>query len=331
MCSVSVIIPAFNLGPYLERAVVSVLNQTHPPIEILIVDNNSSDETLQVARQLEQSHDIVRIIQESQQGAPFARNRGLKEAKGEWIQYLDGDDLLLPEKLEYQLASVTPNVAFITSATIERQLDGSEIEIPLINHTWKGLFDGGGSLGFTSSILWRKSALHVVNGWNTHLKRHQEYDLMFRLLVAGYQSEIAPRAYTIKCRRPSGQISDIPYSEILLSSLALRSRILHHALSSPEIDRETMYFLFTKYFWRYTRLRVRRPDYALQIKQEYVKKLITPRIRRKYPLLYIIESRSDLYALYKQSKAAFGTRGLLGKIIGHRKVLGWLLIAIQQL
>ncbi len=332
MSSVSVVIPAFNIGPFLARAVHSVLNQTHLPIEVLIIDNHSGDETLQIARELEAQYgQIIRVLQEPNRGAPHARNRGLREVKGTWIQFLDGDDLLLPRKIEYQLGYIDSGAGFITSPAVERAVDGRESEITVVNHIWKGLFLGGGGLGFTSSILWNTEAIRAVDGWNSSLKRHQEYDLMFRMLVAGFKGVIAPVAHTIKCKRSSGQISDIPYPDILVSSLALRSRILHHALSDPEMDLETLHYLFNKYFLRYTRLRVRRPDYAAQVKQRYFKKVITPAIKRKYPYIYLLQARCDLYAFYKQSKAVLGKRGLLGKLIGSKNVFLWLAITTHQL
>src|ERR1035438_6648430 len=96
---VSIIIPCFNHGHFLAEAVESALEQTHSKKEVIIVDDGSTDNTAQVARQF---GDKVRYCWQKNRGLSGARNRGLSEARGEYIQFLDADDLLMPEKLEEQ-------------------------------------------------------------------------------------------------------------------------------------------------------------------------------------------------------------------------------------
>lgn len=98
---VSIIIPCYNAAPWLAETLKSTLVQTWKNIEIIIVDDGSKDNSLSVAKSFESSQ--VKVISQINQGASVARNAALKEAQGDFIQYLDADDLLAPDKIEIQL------------------------------------------------------------------------------------------------------------------------------------------------------------------------------------------------------------------------------------
>jgi glycosyltransferase involved in cell wall biosynthesis len=98
---VSVIIPAYNGDRYIVQAVESVLGQTFTDLEIIVVDDGSSDRTYQV---LQPYLDRISYIYQENQGVAAARNRGIKEAKGDLIAFLDQDDFFLSDKLASQVA-----------------------------------------------------------------------------------------------------------------------------------------------------------------------------------------------------------------------------------
>ena len=103
---VSTIIPVHNRPVLLREAVASVLAQTYRPIEIIIVDDGSTDETGREAEALAEAHSEVRAIHRENGGPGAARETGRLAARGEFIQYLDSDDLLLPTKFELQVAGL---------------------------------------------------------------------------------------------------------------------------------------------------------------------------------------------------------------------------------
>ena len=103
---VSTIIPVHNRPALLREAVASVLAQTYRPIEIIIVNDGSTDETGSEAEALASSHPEVRTIHRKNGGPGAARETGRLAARGEFIQYLDSDDLLLPKKFELQVAGL---------------------------------------------------------------------------------------------------------------------------------------------------------------------------------------------------------------------------------
>lgn len=105
--TVSIIVNCFNQGRYLERSVKSVLEQTFKDIECIIVDDGSTDNTREMAEQLMSVDPRVKYFYKQNGGLPAARNFGVEKAKGEWIQCLDSDDWIHPEKTEFQLKHLT--------------------------------------------------------------------------------------------------------------------------------------------------------------------------------------------------------------------------------
>ncbi len=104
---VSTVIPVYNRSAMLKSAVSSVLQQTWRPIEVIIVDDGSNDDTLQAANELKQQYpDIVHVISIPNSGPGPAREAGRQMAQGEFIQYLDSDDRLLPEKFAIQVEAL---------------------------------------------------------------------------------------------------------------------------------------------------------------------------------------------------------------------------------
>ncbi len=106
---VSTIIPVHNRPELLREAVASVLAQTYRPVEIIIVDDGSTDETGREAEALAEVHSEVRAIHRLNGGPGAARETGRLAARGEFIQYLDSDDLVLPPKFELQIAGLREN------------------------------------------------------------------------------------------------------------------------------------------------------------------------------------------------------------------------------
>lgn len=100
--TVSVVIPSYNSADYLRAAIESARAQTHRSLEIIVVDDGSTDGSLDIAREYE---DPVRVVTQTNSGVSVARNRGIDDARGEWIGFLDADDLWEPTKLERQMAT----------------------------------------------------------------------------------------------------------------------------------------------------------------------------------------------------------------------------------
>lgn len=105
---VSVIMPSYNTGEYIAASIESVLAQTYPNWELLIVDDCSTDSTVEVIRRYQDPR-IILLKNKTNSGAALSRNYGLREAKGRWIAFLDSDDTWEPAKLEKQLRFMQEN------------------------------------------------------------------------------------------------------------------------------------------------------------------------------------------------------------------------------
>ncbi|HHX61238.1 MAG TPA: glycosyltransferase family 2 protein [Epulopiscium sp.] len=205
---ISIIIPCYNVEDYIEECVHSAFAQTYTHIEVICIDNNSSDGTWLKLQLLKQHYPQLIIDKEPKPGAPAARNKGLLLAKGDWIQFLDADDLLLPNKIEHQVQLIQkqPNAIFIAGATIKRDVEGKETTvIPQEGNPFKSLFIT--QLGNTCSNLWNRLYLDKIGGWDETLQSSQEADLMFRLLQLSEEVIIDSKPLTIVRERESGQIS----------------------------------------------------------------------------------------------------------------------------
>ena len=122
---ISVIIPAFNSEATLARALDSVLGQTAPAHEIIVVDDGSQDGTADVAA----SFEGVRLLRQENRGVSAARNRGVEEASGDWVAFLDADDYYYPWRLEETIKAVAkvPGADFVTGNFEYRTAEGELI------------------------------------------------------------------------------------------------------------------------------------------------------------------------------------------------------------
>lgn len=208
---ISVIIPTFNVEEYIKDCQLSVLSQTHQPLEIICIATGSSDRTIQQIEAFVEEFrvDFLRLFHESKRGAPFARNLGLKHARGNWVQFLDADDLLSPTKLESQVSLIqeAENVDFIVATSKYLDNEGTlSYRYPLSNDSWLALVSV--ELGNTCSNLFWRTAVEAIHGWDVALKSSQEYDLMFKLLRDGARPIFDFEPLTTIRQRRFGSISN---------------------------------------------------------------------------------------------------------------------------
>ena len=111
---ISVIVPAYNVKPYLEKCVKSIIAQTYPNIEIIIVDDGSSDGTTGLCDELQSKFQTVRAIHQKNSGVTKARLTGIENASGQWIGFVDGDDAITPDMYEVLYRNAIENDADIS-------------------------------------------------------------------------------------------------------------------------------------------------------------------------------------------------------------------------
>ncbi|MBE9228701.1 glycosyltransferase family 2 protein [Phormidium sp. LEGE 05292] len=106
---ISVIMAAYNASEFIAQAIESILNQTYREFEFIIVDDGSTDNTLEIAKRYAEKDSRVRVIQSSHIGMSAVRNLGVSESKYPWIAIMDADDIALPEKFEKQIKAIQEN------------------------------------------------------------------------------------------------------------------------------------------------------------------------------------------------------------------------------
>lgn len=199
---ISIVIPAFNAENFLPTAIDSALeavDHLSGNWEIILVDNNSRDGTLRIMHEYrDRLPGLITVTRAVRQGPPAARNEGLRLAKGEWIQFLDADDRLFPDKIRSQLALATARTEWIISGYRHLYPDGQTDDTLPHSDPWKGLVFQW-RIGQTSSNLYRRSTLRRVGDWNVNFPNIDDPELHFRLLADGAHYVIDPevRSYYV--------------------------------------------------------------------------------------------------------------------------------------
>lgn len=225
---VSIIIPAYNAEAWLHRAMASAMAQEGVTFEVILVDNNSADGTYALLEDYASQYpQRVIIARELRQGSAAARNHGLHLARGEWVQFLDADDELLPGKLVRQLALANPETDWIVGASIRRAVDGSKTLSVLNPDPWKGLVHNGG-LGDTNANLMRRKMLLGVDGQNEDLPNGVDTDLYFRLLQAGAMTANDPVPGAVYHDRAGFRLSELKGSASRQRSARLKAAVIAH-------------------------------------------------------------------------------------------------------
>jgi len=188
---VSTIIPVFNRPEMVREAVESVLRQSYPLIEVIVVDDGSTDDTAEVVRVLVATHHgVVRYVRNDNSGPGPARETGRQLARGEFIQYLDSDDRLLPDKFTLQVAALRarPECGVAYGYTRLIDIDGNELQAPF---KWtaeerEALFPGllVDRWWCTHTPLYRRCVTDAVGAWS-NLRYSQDWEYDARVAALG--------------------------------------------------------------------------------------------------------------------------------------------------
>ena len=184
--NVSVIIPTYNRAPFIERAIHSVLQQTYNDLEVIVVDDASTDDTWdRVAALQNVDHRVCYIRHKTNQGAQVARNAGIQAARGEYIAFLDSDDEWLPQKLERQMAVFLKGADPLGVVYCDMEM---VYQNKRTTKEWRPHYRGaiyskilcGWSAG-TSTFVIKRDYLEKVGGFDENIHAYQEWDLCIRL------------------------------------------------------------------------------------------------------------------------------------------------------
>ena len=183
---VSVIIPVYNSEKYIERTLYSVFSQTYQEIEIILVDDQSTDNTADIIKKIKANHpEIVYYLEPQNMGAGIARNKALELAKGQYVAFLDADDLWRPEKIEKQVKLLKEKKGGFCFTAIE-MINGNDVVVKekrKIKEEVNYKFLLTNTMIPTSSVLIDRT---IQGDFFMHLRRGgQDYATWLRLLRNG--------------------------------------------------------------------------------------------------------------------------------------------------
>lgn len=213
---VSILIPLYNAEAFIAESINSLLKQTYPNIELIIVDDGSSDNSFDVAKKFESEN--VRVFQQNNKGACAARNKAFELSTGDYINFFDADDLMSTKKIENQMQLVNKYgddyiyssqwIPFIENpGDIEKQPN-------LIDQSFENVCDWlrtswTNNLSAQTGIwLTPRKIVESVGGWDESLKVNQDGDFFFRALLKSKQVKFAKNALVYYRRELSGSISN---------------------------------------------------------------------------------------------------------------------------
>lgn len=235
---VSVIVPVYNVEKYLSRCLDSLLSQTFTDFEALCINDGSRDGSLEILKQYAAKDSRIQIISQENQGLSEARNKGVSLAKGQYIYFLDSDDVIHPQLLEicWHMAE-SKNADFVCFSFIE-----GEATTPFINYDINTL-----SYKETQTPLFFQKKRHKwkisVHSWNKFYKKDLLKDISF---IPHITTEDVPYTYSVLHKKPKTIILNIPlYYHTYNPEGLFHSPITIQKIKSWHTSLDTIHHLYT--------------------------------------------------------------------------------------
>jgi glycosyltransferase involved in cell wall biosynthesis len=188
---VSVVMAVHNNAPYLQAAVRSILEQTHSHLEFIIVNDGSTDATASILAQHARNDDRIRVLDQTNAGLTASLIRGVREAKGDLIARMDGDDISLPHRLEHQLSFLAEHKDVVAVGTQVLDIDtyggfiGQSLRECEDEDIQRQLLAGHGAAMCHPAVMFRRAAYDGVGGYDAAYDTAQDLDLFLRLGEVG--------------------------------------------------------------------------------------------------------------------------------------------------
>ena len=241
---VSILIPCYNAEKWLAETLESALAQTWDNIEIIVVDDGSTDKSLAVAKQFE--IDGVKVISQTNKGASAARNRAFQESQGDFIQYLDADDLLAPDKIELQVKLfLDGNLDFVVSGEWARFHQSPTEASFIAEPVWSDMpavdwlicsWEGGGMMHPAVWLVPRAIA-ETAGGWDESLSLDDDGEYFCRVVLASLGVKFCPGAKSYYRSGISGSLSNTISLTAWESAFRVRELCTNYLLSHEDSPR----------------------------------------------------------------------------------------------
>jgi glycosyltransferase involved in cell wall biosynthesis len=308
---VSILIPAYNAERWIADTIQFALAQTWPRTEVIIVDDGSRDRTLAVAQQFAAPN--VLLVTQQNQGASAARNKAFELCQGDYIQWLDADDLLAPDKIARQMEAARETDskrALISSAWayfIYSRNRASFVPTPiwcdLAPVEWLARKMGQNLHMPPATWLVTRELTHAAGPWDTRLSFDDDGEYFCRVVLASSAIRFVREARTFYRVSGSGSVSDFDQSEKKLASLFL-SMQLHvcylRSLEDSERTRAACLSYLQRRFFRFYPEQTRFVEQLQQLAATFGGRLEVPQLPRNYSVMQKLLGRTGTKRLRQQ-------------------------------
>lgn len=254
---VSIIIPAFNSAATIGKTLESAVGQHWPNLEVIVVDDGSTDQTIEVVQRFG-SKNSIKVFSQKKQGACKARNFGFQQSKGDFIQYLDSDDFLSPDKISSQLQLIADDEGdVVLSSRLVRffddeKLPGPPSELMFLEKNWNDPVEwlihewGGKGMGQTSVWLTPRGLIEVAGPWDERLSINQDGEFFSRVLLNAKSIRFSERGL-VYYRSGNRQSVSQSLSEKKVSDLLLSYKLYERNVLQKENSSRVKHALASKY------------------------------------------------------------------------------------
>ncbi len=230
---ISVIMPCYNAAAYVEEAVICVMNQTYPDVELIVVDDGSTDGSTNILQELATRYTPrIQLHFQDRQGPYPARNLALEHAQGGYVAFLDADDYWTPDALEKLLAALNEHQADIAYCGWQNVGEGAPGTLPFVPPDY-GQMDTAAE--FLRSCPWpihaalvRREAIDAVKGFSERRFSAMDYDLWMRLYAHTQKIVRVPEVMAFYRWHDKGQISKTRWKQVLDALQVKRDFVTHH-------------------------------------------------------------------------------------------------------
>jgi glycosyltransferase involved in cell wall biosynthesis len=240
---ISVIMPCYNAATYVEDAVSCVIQQTYPEVELIVVDDGSTDGSIDILQQLAAHHaPRLTLLFQGHMGLYPARNLGLEHAKGGYVAFLDADDYWTPDALEKLATALNDHHADIAYCGWQDTGDGASGTDPYIPPDYSQMDTAA---EFLRSCPWpihaalvRREAIDAVKGFSERCLSAMDYDLWLRLYAHTHKIVRVPEVMAFHRVHGKGQISKTKWKQVLDVLKVRRDFVTHHSDQVAHLSRD---------------------------------------------------------------------------------------------
>lgn len=242
LMQVSVVMPAYNASQFISQAIESVLAQTCRDFELIVIDDGSTDNTLEIAEKYAAQDARVRVYTQPNQGFAPTLHRGFDLAANEWVFRMDADDLMRPNRIERQLAFIAEHPELAVASSLNRYIDsknrviGKSVSALLTHEAVDKLIAANELIGFCHpAAALRKSAVMAVGGYRKQFWPAEDIDLWNRLVENGYKILVQPE-YLLDYRMHGDSATISGARNTQFKVRWLKDCMLRRRAGMPELD-----------------------------------------------------------------------------------------------